>query len=75
MDVEVKINNVKLDINSKKLHKMLFLFNALENGWTIKKRDKNYIFVKNHEGKREIFDEEYLSTFVNQNSDASTLFF
>ena len=75
MDIELKINNVKLDINSKKLHKMLFLFNALENGWTIKKRDKNYIFVKNHEGKREIFDEEYLSTFVNQNSDASTLFF
>ena len=31
-----------------KLQKMKFLYNALENGWTVKKKEKLYIFTKNH---------------------------
>ena len=34
---------------------MIFLFNALENGWAIKKSENNYLFRKKHEGKKEIF--------------------
>ncbi len=74
MDVQLKINNVDLNVNANKLHKMIFVFNALENGWTIKKKNKKYIFSKNHEKKREIFSEDYLSSFIKDNSNINNLF-
>ncbi len=74
MDVQLKINDVDLNVNSNKLHKMIFIFNALENGWTIKKKDKKYIFLKNHEGKKEIFSEDYLISFIKDNSNINNLF-
>jgi hypothetical protein len=74
MDIQLKINNIDLNINSNKLHKMIFVFNALENGWTIKKKNKNYIFSKNHEGKKEIFSEDYLTLFIKDNSNINNLF-
>jgi hypothetical protein len=74
MDVQLKINNVDLNVNSNKLHKMIFIFNALENGWTIKKKNKKYIFSKNHEGKKEIFSEDYLTSFIKDNSNINNLF-
>jgi hypothetical protein len=46
---------------------MLFITNALENGWTIKKLNDSYIFTKKHEGKREVFQENYLETFLRTN--------
>jgi hypothetical protein len=74
MDVQLKINNVDLNVNCNKLHKMIFIFNALENGWTIKKKNKKYIFLKNHEKKREIFSEDYLTSFIKDNSNINNLF-
>lgn len=47
--------------------KLTFLFNALEKGWTVKKMGDSYIFTKKHEGKREIFRENYLETFIYSN--------
>ena len=52
---------------------MVFLFNALDNGWSIKKRKDSYIFTKNHEGKKEIFDEYYLSIFMKENTDINKI--
>lgn len=74
MEVQLKINNVDLNVNSNKLHKMIFIFNALENGWTINKKNKKYFFSKNHEGKREIFSEDYLSSFIKDNSNINNIF-
>ena len=74
MDVQLKINNIDLNVNSNKLHKMIFIFNALENGWTIKKKNKKYIYSKNHEGKKEIFSEDYLTSFIKDNSNINNLF-
>lgn len=74
MDVQLKINGVDLDVNSNKLHKMIFIYNALENGWIIKKKNKKYIFSKNHEGKREIFSEDYLTLFIKDNSNINNIF-
>lgn len=47
--------------------KMLFIANALEQGWTVKKSQESYIFTKKHENKEEIFKENYLETFVDGN--------
>ena len=42
-------------------------FNAIENGWTIKKNGTNYIFSKKHEGRKEIFIDTYLKRFMEEN--------
>jgi hypothetical protein len=47
--------------------KMTFLFNAIENGWEVKKRDDKYVFTKKHEGKREVYLESYLQHFIESN--------
>lgn len=47
--------------------KMIFLFNCLENGWKIRKKDTYYIFSKNHEGKKEILLDSYLKRFIVTN--------
>ena len=52
---------------------MVFVFNAINDGWTIKKRNDSYIFIKNHEGKKEIFHDSYLATFMKDNFDMSKL--
>jgi len=48
---------------------MAFIFNALENGWSIKKKDKLYIFTKKHEGKKEVYLDTYLKRFMVENFD------
>jgi len=51
---------------------MLFLFNAIEEGWSIKKKNNSYIFSKNHEGKKEVFEDNYLNKFMKTNFDMKT---
>jgi hypothetical protein len=58
-------NNIKLEKSS--LRKMLFIMNALDQGWSIKKSNDSYIFTKKHENRREIFQENYLEDFLFSN--------
>ena len=64
-----------LHIENDKLAKMIFIYNALENGWAIKKRDKNYLFRKKHEGKKEVFSDNYLSRFMGKNFNINNFIF
>ena len=78
MDIDIKItknNNEQLDLEVDKIkfQKMVFLYNALENGWSIKKRTDSYIFTKNHEGKKEIFNDSYLSMFMRDNININNI--
>ena len=75
MDIDIKIynNEKQLEIDTIKFQKMVFLYNALDNGWSIKKRKDSYIFTKNHEGKKEIFDEQYLSIFMKENVNINNI--
>ena len=66
-------NKVNMQIDNTKFQKMIFLFNALEEGWSIKKSNDSYVFKKNHEGKKEILDEKYLLTFMKNNFDMSKI--
>ena len=56
------------------IQKMKFIYNALENGWSIKKKKDLYIFTKNHEGKKEVFLDEYLKRFMQTNMDFNNSF-
>lgn len=58
-------NNIKLEKSS--LRKMMFIMNALDQGWSIKKSQESYIFTKKHENRREIFQETYLEDFLFSN--------
>jgi len=58
--------NIKIE--KPVFQKMMFLTNALEEGWSIRKSNDSYIFTKKHENKREIFQEDYLDKFVLTNS-------
>jgi len=72
------MNNLKLNIehfkqqnnNDKNLFikKMIFIHNALQEGWNIKLKENNtYIFSKKHEGKKEVFLDSYLQDFIINN--------
>ena len=69
--LEFPINNSKIDILN--LHKMAFLYNALENGWTIKKTVDRYVFTQKHGGKKEIYLDTYLKTFLKENMTINNL--
>jgi hypothetical protein len=54
-------------VDKLQLQKMVFIMNALNDGWSVKKSQDKYIFSKKHENKKEVFQEEYLATFILQN--------
>jgi hypothetical protein len=62
------------DIDALKMKKMAFLYNAVETGWTVKKKDGSYVFTKRHEDKKEIFSDSYLRQFIEENMDINLLF-
>jgi len=64
---DLENENVKVDVI--KFQKMLLLFNSIEQGWSVKKRNESYVFTKSHEGKKEILEESYLLKFMKTNLD------
>ena len=70
---ELHVYYEKPNINDKQLKIMVFLMNALEKGWCIKKKENEFIFTKKHEGKKEIFNETYLEEFIQSNFDMDVL--
>jgi len=63
-DIDV---NKPMVLNTIETHKMMFVMNALEQGWSVKKRGDNYIFKKKHEGKKEVWKKDYLERFIINN--------
>lgn len=57
----------QIQFSKKDFQKMIFIINAVEDGWSVKKIDDSYIFTKKHEGKKEIFQNEYLDKFIETN--------
>ena len=53
--------------------KMSLMFNAIEDGWSIKKNANSYIFTKKHENRKEVFNDEYLTNFLKSNMDLDHL--
>ena len=55
--------------DKKNLHlrKIVFIFNAIEDGWCVKKHQDSFVFSKKHEGKKQVFQPEYLEQFIEKN--------
>jgi hypothetical protein len=79
MDIKVNLDslkdleneNVKVDVI--KFQKMILLFNSIEQGWSVKKRDGSYVFTKPHENKKEVLEDSYLLKFMKTNLDLNKL--
>ena len=52
---------------------MILIYNALDKGWTVKKKKNAYIFTKNHEGEKEVFLDTYLKRFMMDNLDINKI--
>jgi hypothetical protein len=73
MEVKLDLKDSNISIDGVKFKKILFIYNALEEGWTIKKKQESFIFTKNHEGKKEVFLDSYLLSFMQSNFDFNKL--
>ena len=40
-------DNTNIEVSNKKLKKILFIYNAIEDGWKVEKKNGSYIFKKN----------------------------
>jgi predicted transposase YbfD/YdcC len=75
MDLKLNLNSLKdlenenIKVDAIKFQKMILLFNSIEQGWSIKKKDEAYIFSKSHENKKEVLDDSYLLKFMKTNLD------
>ena len=69
INLEEYLENNKIKINTITFQKMNLLYNALDDGWSIKKKENSYIFTKKHENKKEIIEDTYLLKFMKTNLD------
>jgi len=56
------MENISTEVIKNKKHK--FIFNAIEDGWTVRKEKDLYIFTKEKSTDKNIFSEEYLQNFI-----------
>jgi hypothetical protein len=66
-------NNNDFKVDAIKFQKMLLLYNSIEQGWSVKKKNETYVFSKGHEGKKEVFEDSYLLKFMKSNLDLNKI--
>lgn len=69
MDVKLisKLTGDNIKMDKKLFTKMTFIYNAIQDGWTVNKKKDNYIFTRMIDGKKEVFSDDYLSNFIKSN--------
>jgi hypothetical protein len=79
MDIKINLDSLKdlennnFKVDAIKFQKMLLLYNTIDQGWSVKKRNDSYVFTKNHENKKEILDDSYLMKFMKTNLDLNKI--
>ena len=64
------MNKETMDMNKElrqEIYIMIFLMNALESGWSIRKKDNKFVFRKRHNHRKEVYSDNYLVTFLKNN--------
>jgi hypothetical protein len=54
-------------IDATTFAKMSFVFNAINDGWTVRKKKDKYVFVRPHDNRKEVFENAYLEAFIKTN--------
>lgn len=79
MDVKVNLESLKdlenenIKIDVIQFQKMILMFNSIEQGWSVKKREGAYVFSKPHENKKEVLEDSYLLKFMKTNLDINKI--
>ncbi len=79
MDIKINLDSLKdlenenIKVDVIKFQKMLLLFNSIEQGWSVKKRDGSYVFTKPHENKKEVLEDSYLLKFMKTSLDLNKI--
>ena len=63
----------KLEVDYIELQKMSFIYNAIQSGWTVNLNKNSYIFSKKHEGKKEIFLDSFMKSFIEKHMHIDTV--
>ena len=58
-----------INIDAVTLQKMVIIYNAIQDGWEVKRKNDNYIFIKKHEQKKEVYLDSFLKNFIENNID------
>ena len=66
MDFDINVSS-NMNIDFIQFQKMSFIWNALETGWCVKKKENKFYFTKKHEGKKEVYLDTYLNNFIKSN--------
>ena len=64
------MNKEMTDMNKElrqEIYIMIFLMNALESGWSIRKKDNKFVFRKRHNHRKEVYSDNYLVNFLKNN--------
>ena len=54
-------------IDATTFAKMSFVFNAVNDGWSVRKRKDKYVFTRPHDNRKEVFESAYLEAFIKTN--------
>ena len=79
MDIKINLQTLKdlenenIKMDPIQFQKMILLYNSIEQGWSIKKKNNSYIFSKPHENKKEVLEDNYLLKFMKTNLDFSKM--
>jgi len=78
MDLHIKLdtknkNKNNITIDNIQFKKMTLIYNAINEGWSVKMNNNSYIFSKDHNEDKKIFSDEYLTTFIKENFDMNKI--
>jgi hypothetical protein len=54
-------------IDASTFAKMSFVYNAVNDGWVVRKKKEKYVFVRPHDNRKEVFESAYLEAFIKRN--------
>ncbi len=80
MDIKINLDSFKdlenedLKVDAIKFQKMVLLFNSIEQGWSVKKKEGAYVFSKPHENKKEVLEDSYIMKFMKTHLDLNKVF-
>jgi hypothetical protein len=68
-NIKISSSSSEKNIDYNDIHKMIFIFNALNDGWTVKKLDTDkFEFIKDKEQlKKEVVLEDCIKEFIKYN--------
>ena len=52
--------------NKKDFSKMMFIYNAIEDGWNVQKTKNSYKFSKHKSKEKQVFTEDFLNNFITK---------